>query len=101
MSKLKHILLSAMVLVGSLNASDQAERKLIRHQDPEYPPVAAKMNLRGTVKLKVWINPDGSVRRLEYLGGHPLLTESALKAVKGWQFEPSSKESTEIVEVKF
>ena len=28
------------------------------------------------------ITPTGTVRRLEYMGGHPLLAESALKAVK-------------------
>jgi len=59
------------------------------------------MNLHGTVRLKIWINPDGTVRRLEYVGGHPLLAESALKAVKGWKYEPSSRESTTVVELKF
>jgi TonB family protein len=101
MTKLKHILLCVMLLASSLNAADQAERKLVRHEDPEYPEVAAKMNLHGIVKLKIWINPDGSVRRLEYIGGHPLLAESALKAVKGWKYEPSTKESTTVVVLKF
>ena len=35
------------------------------------------MNLHGTVKLKIWISNDGSVRRLEYVGGHPLLAQAA------------------------
>jgi TonB family protein len=59
------------------------------------------MALHGTVKLRVWVAADGSVRRLEYIGGHPLLAESALNAVRNWKYEASSKESTEIVEVKF
>jgi len=90
-----------VLLAGGLHAADQAERKVVQHEDAEYPVIAARMNLHGTVKLKIWISPEGSVRRLEYVGGHPLLTESALKAVKGWKFEPSSKESTQVVEVKF
>ncbi len=99
MTKLKHILL-CVVLVGSAIAADQ-ERKLVHREEPEYPLIAAKMSIHGTVKLKIWINPDGTVRRLEYIGGHPLLVESALKAVKGWKYEPSSRESTAAVELKF
>jgi TonB family protein len=101
MAKLKQVLLCAILLAGSTSASDQADRKLVRRENPEYPTIAAKMNLHGTVKLKIWIKADGSVRRLEYIGGHPLLAESALKAVKDWTYASSSKESTTVVEVKF
>lgn len=100
MTKLKYILLCVILLVSSANAVDQ-ERKVVSNDEPEYPPIAAKMNLHGTVRLKIWISPDGTVRRLEYVGGHPLLAESALKAVKGWKYEPSSRESTTVVELKF
>jgi len=101
LKKATHIVLCLTLLAGSLRAADQAERKLVQHEKPEYPAMAAKMSLHGTVKLKTWIASDGTVRRLEYIGGHPLLAESALKAVKGWKFEPASKESTQVVEVKF
>jgi TonB family protein len=97
----KHILLCFVLLTGGLYASDQAEREIVQREDPEYPAIAAKMSLHGTVKLKVWIAPDGTVRRLEYIGGHPLLAESALKAVKNWKYEAAAKESVQIVEVKF
>jgi TonB family protein len=97
----KHILLLGVVLlISGANAADQA-RKLVRREEPEYPVIAARMNLHGAVKLKIWINPDGTVRRLEYIGGHPVLAESALKAVRGWKYEPNSRESTAIVEMKF
>jgi TonB family protein len=97
----RSISLALLLLAGSLTAADEAARKLIQHPDPEYPAVAARMNLHGTVKLKVWISPDGSVRRMDYIGGHPLLAESALKAVHYWRFEPAPKETTEILDVKF
>jgi TonB family protein len=100
MMKLKYTLLCAALLIGSAVAADQ-QRKLVRREEPEYPPIAEKMNLHGTVKLKIWINPDGKVRRLEYIGGHPLLAESALKATKGWQYEPAAKESMAVIELKF
>jgi TonB family protein len=77
-----------------------APAELVRREEPEYPAIADKMALHGTVKLKIWISPDGSVRRLEYVGGHPLLAESALKAVKAWKYETNSKETTAMVEVR-
>ena len=100
MMQLKHILLCGILLVTSARAADQ-ERKFVSREEPEYPAIAVKMNLHGTVKLKIWINPDGTVRRLEYMGGHPLLAESVLKAVKAWKYETGAKESTAIVELKF
>ena len=73
----------------------------IKKEEPACPEMALKMALHGTVKIKIWIAPNGSVRRLEYVGGHPLLAQSALKAIKNWKFETAEKESTEIIEVKF
>jgi TonB family protein len=101
MKKLTKILACVILLAGGLHAADPAERKVVHREDAEYPAIAAKMNLHGTVKLKIWISADGSVRRLEYIGGHPLLAESALKAVKNWKYQPSPQESTSQVEVKF
>jgi len=100
MTKLKHILLCAILLASGANAADQ-ERKVTHREEPEYPPIAAKMSLHGTVKLKIWINPDGTVRRLEYIGGHPVLAASALKAVKAWRYQAAPQESNTVVEVKF
>jgi len=97
----KHISLCIALLAGSLMAADQADRKCVQREEPEYPQIAARMQLHGTVKLKAFINPDGSVRRVEYIGGHPLLAESAVTSVKTWKYEPASKETNQIVEVKF
>lgn len=100
MTKLKHISLCAALLAGSAIAAAQ-ERKIVRREEPVYPPIAERMQLHGTVKLKIWIRADGTVRRLEYIGGHPLLAESALKAVKAWHYQPADQESTTVVELKF
>ena len=89
------------MLAVSLSASEQALRKVVYKEEPAYPDIAVQMALHGTVKIRIWIASDGSVRRLEYVGGHPLLAESALKAIKNWKFEPAQKESAEIIEVKF
>lgn len=101
MKKAAHLLLWISLLAGTFAADDVPARKIVHSVAPYYPDVAAKMSLHGTVKLRIWIAPGGSVRRLEYIGGHPLLAESALKAVREWKFESAPKESTQVVEVKF
>jgi TonB family protein len=93
-------LLMVLLAAGSYGA-DSAERQIVQRQEAEYPDIAAKHNIHGSVKLKIWIAPDGTVRRLEYIGGHPLLAESALKAVKNWKYQPATTESTSQVEIKF
>jgi TonB family protein len=100
MTTMKQILLCIALLIGSASAADQ-ERQVVRREDPEYPTLAARMNLHGTVKLKIWIGPDGTVRRVEYIGGHPVLAESALKAVKTWKYQAAAQESTTVVALKF
>lgn len=102
MKTVRDILLWVALLAGGVCAFGQAERRVLRRgTELEYPAMAVQMNLHGTVKLKVWITPDGTVRRLEYVGGHPLLAESALTAVKNWKYEPGPKETTQIAEVRF
>jgi TonB family protein len=99
---MKKVLSMAWILslCASALAADQ-DRKLLATSEPEYPAIARNMNLHGAVKLKIWISSDGKVNRVEYIGGHPVLAESALKAVKTWRYESSAKETTTIVELKF
>src|SRR6201988_1191888 len=101
MTRLRHILLLVALLAGGMSATAQTERKVTHREEPDYPELAKNLNLHGTVKLKIWISPDGTVRRLEYVGGHPVLAEAALKAVKSWKYAVAAKESTQLVEVKF
>lgn len=81
--------------------SESSERKVVQREEPQYPAIAANMSLHGTVRLKVRIAPEGTVRDAECVGGHPLLADSALKAVKNWRFEVAAKESVQIVNVNF
>jgi TonB family protein len=96
-----HIVLWTSLLPGGLYAAAPPARKLLEHLNPEYPAIALQMSLHGTVRLRVWVTPQGSVRKVEYIGGHPLLAESAVKVVKTWKFESASRETTELLEIKF
>lgn len=66
-----------------------------------YPDLARKMNITGTVKVQVVISPNGTVKDAKVIGGHPVLASAALDAVKKWRFEPSTVESTGVVDFKF
>ena len=77
------------------------DRKAKSEVKPIYPELAKKMNVSGAVKVEVVITPAGTVKSAKALGGHPLLIESALDAVKKWKFEPAPGETTQTVTFKF
>jgi protein TonB len=54
-----------------------------------YPALARQARVQGTVVLAALIAPDGRVRNLRVLSGHPLLTQAALEAVRHWRYEPT------------
>jgi TonB family protein len=94
-------LLGVAVLSTSLIASGaDAQRKAKLKIPPQYPDVARRMNITGSVRLAVQIAPNGMVKTVTPLGGHPLLIDSAVSAVKKWKYEPGD-ENTEIVEFQF
>ncbi len=68
---------------------------------PNYPDLARKMNITGTVKIEVTVAPNGTVKEARIVGGHPVLSTAALDAAKKWRFEPSPTQSTGIIDFKF
>jgi len=61
---------------------------------PEYPPVARRMNISGTVVLSVLVTEAGRVadiRTVREAGGNMGLTQAAQKAVRQWTFRPATK----------
>ena len=75
-------------------ASGQELRKIISKTTPRYPEIAKKLNLVGTVKVEVVIGPDGKVKVTNVVGGHPILVDSVLVALKEWKYEPAKTETT-------
>jgi TonB family protein len=76
-------------------------RKVKTKVPPVYPQLARTMHVRGTVRVLVVITPAGAVKNVKALGGHPLLLESVMDAVKRWKYEPGPQETTMVVEFKF
>src|SRR5882762_4342300 len=63
--------------------------RLIKRVNPTYPPLAAQSHISGTVRLHAIIGKEGTVREVDALSGHPLLLQSAMNAVKQWQYKPT------------
>ena len=78
-----------------------AERKVKQKVNPAYPELARKMAVSGSVKVQLTVAPNGSVKSWKVIGGHPLLVDAAVDAVKRWKYEAAVDESVEMVEFKF
>jgi len=70
-------------------AGNVQEARINKPVPPVYPPLARQTNVSGIVKLHVLIAKQGNVIELQPISGHPLLIQSAMDAVKRWQYEPT------------
>ena len=76
-------------------------RKIRSKISPSYPELARRVNANGTVRLEIQIAPNGEVRTVKALGGHPLLIPAAEDAVRKWRYEPATETTTTVVEFRF
>jgi TonB family protein len=81
--------------------TDELLRKAKTKVAPLYPDIARRMSIAGTVKLAVIVAPNGTVKSSRPVGGHPVLVNAAMDAIKQWRFESAPTESSGIVEFKF
>lgn len=100
------LLLMVTTLSGSLAvvpgfAQEAISRKVKTRVEPTYPEIARRMGLTGNVKLLVVIAANGSVKETKVIGGHPILVNAAVDAMKKWKFEPGTAETSGTVEFKF
>jgi TonB family protein len=51
--------------------------------------------------VEVVIGTNGIVKSTKVIGGHPVLVESAIDAVRRWRYEPGAEETTTTVEFRF
>jgi TonB family protein len=70
--------------------------KLLHQVQPEYPEIAKREHLQGTVKLHAIVAKDGTVRMLRVLTGFCSLSESAMKAVRQWRYRPTLLEGNPV-----
>jgi TonB family protein len=80
---------------------EDGDRKAKNRVAPAYPELAKKMAITGIVKVETVIDSAGVVKSAKAVGGHPLLIPAAVDAAKKWRFEPSSGETTQVLEFRF
>jgi TonB family protein len=87
----------------SLAQQDQPEtrRKALQRVAPHYPEMAKTMNLSGMVRVSVKVASNGKVLSTEVLGGHPVLAEAAVDAVRQFRFEAAPQQTEEVVIFNF
>lgn len=96
--------LTGMILLHPLPGraqQDDLSRKAKTKVAPAYPELARRMSISGVVKVQVVVAPNGTVKTTKVVGGHPLLVNAAVDAVKKWKFETASEETTGVIEFKF
>ncbi len=65
--------------------------EVIKRVQAEYPELAKKAGIEGTVVLKVLVNTKGDVEKVEVLKSHPLLDDAAIAAAKQFKFKPGKQ----------
>jgi TonB family protein len=86
---------------GIVFSQDTTERKVIKKIEPEYPSVLREKGIGGTVRLKVTVRADGTVKDVQTVGGNAVLVESATRAVKQWRYAPAEREATIELSIHF
>lgn len=90
-----------VILLAGLPANCEEIRKVKVKVSPPYPDLAKRMHLTGAVKVEVTVAPNGEVKAMKVIGGHPVLVDSTINTIRKWRFEPRPSESIEMVQVNF
>ena len=95
--------LIAIFICGSkvVLSQDGGERKILKKTEPDYPAVLRDKGIGGTVRLRVTVKADGTVKDIQVLGGNAVLAEAANRAVRQWRFAPADHEGTTDVVIHF
>ncbi len=80
---------------------EEITRKTKSKVAPVYPELARRMNITGVVRIQVTVAANGTVKVATLVGGHPVLANAALDAVKKWRYEAGPADTTGIVVFRF
>lgn len=95
------LLAFALLLCITAPSAWAGDRKVQRRVAPDYPEMAKRMNVRGTVWVETKVAPDGHVTAVRVMHGNSLLAPAAEAAVRKWKFAPAPQATSEKVAVEF
>ena len=102
---IRGMLAGAILLAATAGLSAAQEvsftRKAVKMVAVPYPSILKSKGIGGTVKLRVLVKADGTVKDVQVIGGNPILSDCSVKAVKQWVFVASEKEETIELSVAF
>jgi len=101
LNKRAQILLLIGMGLSALNVGAQENRRLVSSPSPVYPETARRFRLSGVVKVQITIAPDGQVKDVKVIGGHPLLVNAVQDTLKNWKYAPASSETSAFLEFSF
>ncbi|WP_433967609.1 energy transducer TonB [Tunturiibacter gelidiferens] len=95
--------MATIVVSGSTSMARAAEiqQPVVSRISPNYPAVARRMRVEGPVVVELTAMPDGSVKNVHAVSGHPLLMQAAEDCVSHWRFLPMAKAEHGTVSVIF
>jgi TonB family protein len=76
------------VLGGVREDGDEFQKRIVSAPRPEYPELARKAGIEGTVKLQVRMTQDGRIEVIKLVEGDTVLADAAIAAVKQWRGKP-------------
>lgn len=84
-------------LAGASLMGPVVDRALLAHTKPTYPEWAKKQAIEGSVSLYFVVRPDGRIKEnimVEKTSGFEEFDLNAIRALRGWKFEPLGPGST-------
>lgn len=94
--------LTALLLIQTASVHAQEVRRVVvSRTKPEYPALALRMHISGSVQVLAKVKADGTVEEVRATSGHAFLQGPAEQAVRQWRFSRSSSPSDTTVEVLF
>lgn len=84
---------------GEIGISEEVDVKtrLVKRVNPVYPPEAKEQGITGRVLCQVRVGEDGRALKVEVKESpHDLLSESAIAALKQWEWAPVEKDGKRI-----
>ena len=68
--------------------ADAMEQRVVYRAMPEYPQLARRAGVQGTVVLDTVVNAKGAVAQTKLVSGPEVLSQAAMDAVRWWRYEP-------------
>ena len=83
--------LLGLIVPLPMSSQESEQLKPTKKVVPAYPEVLKHAGISGTVRVRVTIGPDGTVKDVEAKGGGAIFIDAVTKAVKQWHYAPTGE----------